>query len=86
MKLLNKITIIFALMMTIFITSNVDVHAEEASKIGIEKARAATYRADSKGIRTNYQVMHRDICEYRDFGAINSSLQQEIDKADEANR
>lgn len=68
-----------------FLGANIDA-AEEASKIGIEKARAATYRADSKGIRTNYQVMHRDICEYRDFGAINSSLQEEIDKADEDNR
>jgi len=39
MKLLNKITIIFALMMTIFITSNVDVHAEEASKIVVHYFR-----------------------------------------------
>lgn len=39
MKIIHKLTIVFALFMTIFVSANVDVHAEEANKLVVHYFR-----------------------------------------------
>lgn len=65
----------------VFLGANIDV-AEESIKIGIARDRAIRYKADSKGVRTNYSVMDDVICKFRTSGSIDDDLQEKINKSE----
>lgn len=63
----------------VFLGANIDA-VETASRYGIGKDRAVTYRSDSEGTRLNYEVMSDAVCAMRACGSMPSGWKDRIAK------
>lgn len=63
----------------VFLGANIDA-VETASRYGIGKDRAVTYRSDSEGTRLNYEVMSDAVSSMRACGSMPSGWKERISK------
>ncbi len=62
----------------IFMGANIDA-AAEASRIGIDEDRAATYLADEDGTEAVYASMRKALCQMRTYGSVDASWASPIE-------
>ena len=63
----------------LFLGANIDAEAE-AEAMGIDRARAVNYRADSEGTRLNFEAVAEAACEMRAARPVSSRWRERIDR------
>lgn len=63
----------------IFLGANIDT-VETAERYGIDRNRAQSYRADSKGVGLNFETMSEVVCHYRQKGDLPEDWNKKIKK------
>ena len=63
----------------LFLGANIDAEAT-AERFGIDRSRAATYHADSKGTQLNYAVVSEAVSAFRSCSSLEDNWKEKIDE------